>query len=1032
MSAARLLFLPALFAFIAAPRTRYAPADEASGLLGNGRRDEEGNGGEQGEEGSSAPTPANGRETQGYGTFNQNGTPNPKPSSSHLSAEQGASTPSPAQGKQSITIPKKLGEIKKEDKPLKWREVLARVWSLSDKLWPSTSRPLQFAVMGCIFIMILGRVMYPVSPLLLGQIVRGLTARQTNTPGPSPWPPFIAYFVVRVTGFSSGLLFVVRQMLWMPVSQYTDREMTLLCFNHLLNLSLAYHTKRNTGEVLKVIDRGSAINSLFSVFIFNVVPAILDIGVGFGVFLFLYGPLLASFTLVIMVTYIVLTVSLTQSRTTIRRELMEKDVKQRGIISDVLTNWESVKYFTAETRESKRYREAIVSYQESEAAWNTHYRLLTLMQNFLLALGLMIGSLLIAFRVLQGSADAAELVVFIQYFQQLAGPLDQFGFILRQLNQQSIDAEKMFALLAETTEVHDKPGAKELVVTDGIIEFENVHFSYDGGETEALKGISFRIGKGQSMALVGESGSGKSTILRCLYRFYDLQSGRILIDGQDISQVTQLSLRRAIGIVPQDSVLWNDTIGANISYGKEGAEDDEIIEAAQRAKLHERILSFSDQYATIVGERGIRLSGGEKQRVSLARMFLKSPAILVLDEATSALDTETEREIQRSLAELSKGRTSLSIAHRLSTIINSDQIVVMKDGEVIELGSYKELVQQDGAFATMWNKQIHTEAEMIEKAEKAAASDNEATSGGGTEESVLAPDVQEEQLVATASETEAINAPDVHTTAETEDNVASGVAPTEASSVEPVSGATEVVEEPAQPETSRSTTGGQNGTVSSGHEGLATAESANPIATSSAVKEAGPVDNATVLSPVPAQPASVEGSKHDEVKSSEPQPVTGSDDVPMGVDSPAIQSSPQKSMDESATSTAATTPSRDDKAPVPFPKPPMPRMSTSASQQSNLSGSSAPEVSSPPADDTKGDKRRKRLSSIKGFVRRISDQGGMTRSNSYGKSGTGTKSPMGELSEAAAMGSGPGPATPPTDADKKKKRLSRNLSGSTR
>jgi ATP-binding cassette subfamily B (MDR/TAP) protein 6 len=256
------------------------------------------------------------------------------------------------------------------------------------------------------------------------------------------------------------------------------------------------------------------------------------------------------------------------------------------------------------------------------------YQLLNLVQTFLLTLGLMVGSLLIALKVIHGQADAAEFVVFLQYFQQLSRPLDNLGSLYRSLNTNTTDAEKMFNLLAQATEVNDQPGAKDLVVTDGIIEFDNVRFSYDS-KVEALKGVSFKIGKGQSMALVGESGSGKSTILRLLYRFYDIDSGTIYIDGQDISKVTQLSLRRAIGIVPQDSVLWNDTIGANIGYGKEDATDEEIIAAAEAAKLHDRILSFPEQYSTVVGERGVRLSGGEKQRVSLARMFLKSPAILV-------------------------------------------------------------------------------------------------------------------------------------------------------------------------------------------------------------------------------------------------------------------------------------------------------------------------------------------------------------------------------------------------------------------
>jgi len=516
----------------------------------------------------------------------------------------------------------------------------------------------------CVSIVLVTRFLNPLVPISLGRVVRALTKNQGNIFGPDVWPPFITYFAIR-SAVTGGIFDFTRQYLWVSVYQYTDREMMMLCFTHLLNLSLAYHTKRNTGEVMRIIDRGSAINNLFQTLIFTAIPTVIDIVVAFGVLFYLYGSSIAMVTLVTMVVYLTVSFTMTKSRVRFRRELMERDVKQRGIVNDVLTNWESVKYFTAEHRERDRFREAVVLYQDTEAKWTIMYQLLNLVQTFLLTLGLMVGSLLIALRVIHGQADAAEFVVFLQYFQQLSRPLDNLGSLYRSLNTNTTDAEKMFNLLAQATEVVDQPGAKELVVTDGIIEFDNVYFSYDG-KVEALKGVSFKIGKGQSMALVGESGSGKSTILRLLYRFYDITSGTIYIDGQDISKVTQLSLRRAIGIVPQDSVLWNDTIGANVGYGKEDATDEEIIAAAQAAKLHDRILSFPEQYSTVVGERGVRLSGGEKQRVSLARMFLKSPAILVsmsaswvlqadvqvLDEATSALDTETEREIQRALADL--------------------------------------------------------------------------------------------------------------------------------------------------------------------------------------------------------------------------------------------------------------------------------------------------------------------------------------------------------------------------------------------
>lgn len=609
-SALRILILPLLFVVVSSPKISYEPAEETSSLLVNTDDAETG--------------PARGREA--YGTFTNGDTEASTSRDASAAPPTGVNTP--AGGKGAIVIPKQLGAVKKEDKPLDWREVMVRIRKLSPYLWPSTSRRLQFHVFLCVLLLIAGRILQPMLPLSLGRIVRALTQNQGGRHGTSPWPAFIAYFVIRVTVSGSGLLYFVQQRLWIPVSQFTDREMMMMCFNHLLNLSLAYHTKRNTGEVLKVIDRGSAINNLFQTVLFTALPTVFDIIIAFGIFWYLYGALLAGMTLIVMTSYLFISVTATQRRAITRRQLMDRDIKQRGIISDVLTNWESVKYFTAEHRETNRFREAIVSYQETEAKWNVDYQLLYLIQTFLLSLGLLSGSLLIAYRVLHGTSDAAEFVVYIQYFQQLASPLDRLGFLYQQLNRNSIDAEKMFTLLSEKTEINDKPDAKELVITDGVVEFDNVRFSYDG-KVPALKGVSFKINKGESMALVGESGSGKSTVLRLLYRFYDVDSGVIRIDGQDISQVTQVSLRKAIGIVPQDSVLWNDTIGANISYGKEGAEDDEIILAAQAAKLHERILGFNEGYSTVVGERGVRLSGGEKQRVSLARMFLKSPAILV-------------------------------------------------------------------------------------------------------------------------------------------------------------------------------------------------------------------------------------------------------------------------------------------------------------------------------------------------------------------------------------------------------------------
>lgn len=666
---------------VLSPIVRFQAADENTGLLAGAD-----------EETDATATPA--RNANGYGTFDSDADASRDPSV----APPG--TPQPPQTKQA-NITKKLGQKKAEEtQGLSWNAFWARIWKLRSHLWPSTSWRLQIYCWLCVGLLGAGTLVFAYTPFYLGKFVDALTLNENGRHGPSPWPSFAVWILLRAVQ-GGGFVGFFQRMLWVPVQQYADREMQMLLFNHLLNLSLKFHTKRNTGEVLKIIDRGSAINNLLQTMLFSAAPTIINIFVAVAIFFSLYGGWLAAVLAAVMTTYVVFSIVFTGYRTKLRREMIERDVKTRGIASDVLMNWESVKYFTAEARESARFRESVLSYQETEYRVLFSFNVLNLIQSFIITIGLMGGALIIAYRIFNGTASVGSFVQFMTYFQQLYAPLDRLGTLYRQLNANATDAEKLFNLLGQQVEIKDQPGAKDLVVTDGVIEFDNVVFSYND-EVQALKGVSFRIGKGESMALVGESGSGKSTILRLLYRFYDIDSGTIYIDGQDISKVTQKSLRHAIGIVPQDSVLWNDTIGANISYGKDsGATDEEIIAAAKAAKLHDRIMTFPEGYETVVGERGVRLSGGEKQRVSLARMFLKSPAILVLDEATSALDTETEREIQRSLAELAANRSSLSIAHRLSTIINSDQIVVMKNGTVIEHGTYHDLIEMDGQFAAM-------------------------------------------------------------------------------------------------------------------------------------------------------------------------------------------------------------------------------------------------------------------------------------------------------------------------------------------
>ncbi|WWD16670.1 hypothetical protein CI109_101100 [Kwoniella shandongensis] len=994
----RILLLPILLTAMSNPRVTYEKADETTSLVNHGNGD--------------------GRTVQSaaeYGTF-ENGPVDPNKSTSTTpQPTNGANTPAPAPATpappQKIKMSKKLGQKKEEKKTLAFKDAWPKFKVLVPKLWPSTSRKLQFYVAMTGFFLVIQRVLNPLGPISLGLVVRALANWRNSI---DVWKALILYLIVRlINGW--GIMGLAQQFFWIPVVQYTDKEMQMLCFNHLLDLSLSYHTKRNTGEVMRIIDRGSAINELFRTILFEVFPTVADVFIGLAVFLWLFGPLITVGVMIVMIPYIGFSVYSTRRRQKLRQSYIDSDVSQRGIVSDVLNNWESVKYFTSERREIQRFEEAVDELMNIDYTWRMGFQTIYAVQSLLLTFAFAVGAMLLAIKIMNGRADAAVFVVYIQYFSQFTTPLNQLSSLYKDISRDVTDAEKMLNLLGEKTEIKDPADAKELIVTDGVIEFDNVTFSYDG-KKDAIKNISFRLEKGESMALVGETGSGKSTILRLLYRFYDVSSGHIYIDGQDISTVTQESLRKAIGIVPQDSVLWNDTIGANIAYGKPDSSDEEIIEAAIAGRIHDKIMTFDEQYETVVGERGVRLSGGEKQRVSLARMFLKSPAILVLDEATSALDTETEREIQKSLAILAKGRSSLSIAHRLSTIINSDKIMVMKDGEVVECAPYKQLMEEDGAFAKMWKRQIYTEAELLEdsdiekvasylptsadfkksyKHEQDESKPKDAPSGGdeaqaaeGTSAETVAEEAQssDDKIEGFAVDSPADAPPPIAENPEAVSFAEATKVPTD-------------TEAPAAP----SATETQEGTSNAGAI-KAPVEVEADKAEDAERKPDDKADAATTATPSSVDPVA-EAPKAEEaadpvpvnaeVVVSTPAPETSKDDVDAKSTAieteqtnPSVIGTPTRQTSSSSVSPVTTK----SLTPVPFPTaPPNPkRMSTSGSIASALSeqgqGQSSPARSTGSGDsapsDAKGDKRRKRLSSIKGFVRRISDQGGLTRSPS--------------------------------------------------
>ncbi|KAF4014102.1 hypothetical protein G4228_005455 [Cervus hanglu yarkandensis] len=513
---------------------------------------------------------------------------------------------------------------------------------------------------------------------------------------------------------STGFVTNFRTFLWIRVQQFTSRQVELRLFSHLHELSLRWHLGRRTGEVLRIVDRGtSSVTGLLSYLVFNIIPTLADIIIGIVYFSMFFNAWFGLIVFLCMGFYLALTIVVTEWRTKFRRAMNMQENATRARAVDSLLNFETVKYYNAESYEVERYREAIIKYQSLEWKSNASLVLLNQTQNLVIGLGLLAGSLLCAYFVTEQKLQVGDFVLFGTYIIQLYMPLNWFGTYYRMIQTNFIDMENMFDLLKEKTEVKDLPGAGPLRFQRGQIEFENVHFSYTDGR-ETLQDVSFTVMPGQTLALVGPSGAGKSTVLRLLFRFYDISSGCIRIDGQDISQVTQTSLRSHIGVVPQDTVLFNDTIANNIRYGRITAGNDEVKAAAQAAGIHDTIMAFPEGYDTQVGERGLKLSGGEKQRVAIARTILKAPDIVLLDEATSALDTHNERAIQASLAKVCANRTTIVVAHRLSTVVSADQILVIKDGRIVERGRHEALLSRGGVYADMWQLQQQGQEEVSE------------------------------------------------------------------------------------------------------------------------------------------------------------------------------------------------------------------------------------------------------------------------------------------------------------------------------
>ncbi|OWA52059.1 ATP-binding cassette sub-family B member 6, mitochondrial [Hypsibius exemplaris] len=599
-----------------------------------------------------------------------------------------------------------VGGIFKEYKKSTFSNLLGKTKTLAPYVWPKGDLRLQFYVLLSFLLLIAGRGVNLLTPIYYKYIVDSLTGAKDFR-----YDLILIYVFVRFlqgggTG-AMGFLNNLRSYLWIPIQQYTTREIEVSLFNHLHALSLRWHLSRKTGEVLRVMDRGTdSVNNLLNYVVFQILPTIADILIAIVYFVTAFNAWFGLIVFVTMALYLAGTIWITEWRTKYRRSsnLLENETRQKAM--DSLINFETVKYYNAEKYEVDRYREAIIKFQKMEWVSNVSLCILNFFQNVSINIGFLAGSLLCAWMVVKDEGlNVGDFVLFGSYVIQLYGPLNWFGTYYRMIQTAFVDMENMFDLLAETAEVKDEPDAGALHPVGGEIELRNVSFSYEIARP-ILKGISFKVPAGHTIALVGHTGSGKSTIIRLLFRLYDIQSGEILFDGQDISKIKQGTLRAAIGVVPQDTVLFNAPIRYNIRYGRREATDAEVEEAAQAAEIHDRILTFPEKYETVVGERGLKLSGGEKQRVAIARTILKAPMVVLMDEATSALDTQTERQIQSSLERICANRTTIIVAHRLSTVIHANQILVLREGEIIERGSHESLLSQNGLYRSMWEEQL--------------------------------------------------------------------------------------------------------------------------------------------------------------------------------------------------------------------------------------------------------------------------------------------------------------------------------------
>jgi len=582
---------------------------------------------------------------------------------------------------------------------------------LAPYLWPKGYGGLKARVVIAVICLLLAKVASVSTPPILGYAVDSLTK---VTQGLNPYilipvALIVAYGLARISAMTFGEL---RNAIFSKVSEHAITQLSLNTFKHLHSLSLQFHLSRQTGALSKFIDRGTkGVDFLLTYVLFNVIPTIIEIFLVAGILAYIYGLKYAFVTVIIIGLYVFITFAITQWRLQFRRKMNEADNNVSTKLIDSLLNFETVKYFNNEEHEYKRLYESLLEYQT--AAVKNEYSLsyLNIAQTVVIMLGITIMLVMSAFDIRAGLISIGGFVVINAYMLQLYQPLNFFGTVYREIRQSLTDMENLFTLWNEKSNLSDSD--QDIAPSkEATIKFENVSFDYDARRT-IIKNISFEVPDGKKVALVGPTGAGKSTISRLLFRFYDPKEGAIYVNNQNIKDISQKSLRKMIGVVPQDTVLFNDTIYYNISYGDPTASEEEIFEAAKSADIHTFITSLPDGYQTIVGERGLKLSGGEKQRVAIARAILKNPSIFFFDEATSALDSATEKEIQKNLQSISKNRTTLVIAHRLSTAADSDLILVLESGKITERGTHEQLLSLKGKYAEMWNKQKNVSEGLI-------------------------------------------------------------------------------------------------------------------------------------------------------------------------------------------------------------------------------------------------------------------------------------------------------------------------------